>query len=830
MASDRQVVLVADRGPEAAPIAEALRRADLAVVTCDVVALPERVTRIDPIAMLVDAEQPHAEAVLERLVEQEGRRGLPAMAIVGSPGRGPRLGLASGARVRWWSRPIEPSQVVAFLLERVSRALGERTDIPSSVGSMPLASESDAMLMSDFPALAGLPEVESILPELTHGGAASSRAGALSPEIEALLDAAAQRVEGQPGEPNEVGEEPRVLVPPEMMNAVDDLLAGEEESPATRGGMNLAELLDPMLGTPPRDDAREMKTASEIPMSSRREGASEPPPGTQAQEPRTANQEQQTVIKGDSDTFFKVEGPPQFPPPTRPESPHETPDGEEPRPTAPGDLEPGWAGPVPPGQSYVDPEPAGSFPGGASGSRGAPSGPRPPVPYPRSPSAPPAPSSGTGIGMRFAHAVDPVDPPSTRDASPSTPPPSTSSGHRFSTRPPDAAQPSAGFIGSRPVSSGVSPATRPGMSEPPPHTSFGGPFAGGEPMPASGRAEQGDPFLMLARAVRDRATGALAFDDGDGRWPRRILLREGDLTNAASDEADDALVRYLVSRGDLAPEVARAGPKLPQSGRHAAAALIARGILEQDELWSTLRAHAEWLVARILQSGPKAVRLESAPPERLRAEPNVFGGAAGAEIYVDAVRRVLPPEAALQRLGGLGARLRAGTRGELMVETALGETETGAIRAADGKTIGDLLAVRGPDFGSLLYALVCLEVLELDAIPGPRAAEPPEPTFDPLDAEAVRQRVQARLSLVREADYFTLLGVNSAATPYEIKRAFLKLRRNFEPTRLLTPATADLADDLQLILDVLEEAYEVLREPGRRRRYQRALEAAAPTG
>lgn len=368
------------------------------------------------------------------------------------------------------------------------------------------------------------------------------------------------------------------------------------------------------------------------------------------------------------------------------------------------------------------------------------------------------------------------------------------------------------------------------MSEPPPRTTLGGPFRPQEGLPDSGRVASGDPYLMLARAVRDRATGALAFDDGDGRWPRRILLREGDLTNAASEEPDDALVRYLVARGDVAPEVARAGPKLPQSGRHAAAALIARGILEQDELWSTLRAHAEWLVARILQSGPKAVRLESAPPERLRAEPNVFGGAAGAEIYVDAVRRVLPPEAALERLGGLGVRVRGGMRGELMVETALGESEMATIRDADGKTVGDLLAVRGPDLGPLLYALVCLEVVELDAIPGPRAAEAPEPTFDPLDAEAVRQRVQARLSLVREADYFTLLGVAATATPYEIKRAFIQLRRSFEPSRLLTPATADLADDLQLILDVLEEAYEVLREPRRRLRYQRALEAAAPAG
>jgi len=809
MASERHVVLVADRGPEAEPIAEALRRADLSVVTCDVVALPERVTRIVPIAVLVDAEQPHAETVLERLVAQEGLPALPAMAMVGAPDNGPRLGLPMGTRVRWWARPVEPSEVVAFLLDRVSRALGEATDTPSSVGSMPLANESDAFLMSDFPALAGLPEVESILPELTHGGPASSRAGALSPEIEAMLDAATQRVDEQPGEPLEVGEEARIMVPPEMMSGVEDLLVGDDESPATRGGMRLAHLLDPVAGVD--DDAREAKTASEIPASTRHEAASDAPQGTHAQEPRTNNQEQQTTIKGDSDTIFKVDGPPQFPPPTRPEEPP--------------------APEVDSGRASVGSRP----PDVPTALRSEPTQARPPVPYPRSPSAPPdagtGPRSRAGPGVRFTPRADVPDPSSARDASQTTPPPVTASGNRFSTRPPapQRQEPSPPVAG-QPVSSRVSPMTRPAISEPPPRTTLGGPFSGPERQPSSGRTDQGDPFLILARAVRERATGALAFDDGDERWSRRILLREGDLTNAASDEADDALVRYLVSRGDLAPEVARAGPKLPQSGRHAAAALIARGILEQDELWSSLRAHAEWLVARILQSGPKAVRLESAPPERLRAEPNVFGGAAGAEIYVDAVRRVLTPEAALQRLGGLGVRVSGGPRLELMVETALGESDTATIRNADGKTVGDLLAARGPDFGSLLYALVCLEVAKLDSIPGPRAAAQPEPTFDPLDAEAVRQRVQARLALVEEADYFTLLGLTSAATTYEIKRAFVDLRRSFEPSRLLTPATADLSDEVNLILEVLEEAYEVLREPCRRRRYQRALEAVAPTG
>jgi len=88
--------------------------------------------------------------------------------------------------------------------------------------------------------------------------------------------------------------------------------------------------------------------------------------------------------------------------------------------------------------------------------------------------------------------------------------------------------------------------------------------------------------------------------------------------------------------------------------------------------------------------------------------------------------------------------------------------------------------------------------------------------------------VKARLNLVEEGDYFSLLGVPRSATAYEINRAYLELRRGFEPSRVLNAATADLADDLQLIIDVLEEAHDVLRDQARRERYRRAIEEKPP--
>jgi hypothetical protein len=348
-------------------------------------------------------------------------------------------------------------------------------------------------------------------------------------------------------------------------------------------------------------------------------------------------------------------------------------------------------------------------------------------------------------------------------------------------------------------------------------------------MPPSQTAEEADPIDALARAVRGRGTGALVLTSLDGSRMRRILLREGDLVNAASEVPDEALVRFLVERGDLSPEVAKLrGTRGPQIGRHAAAALIANGFLGQDDLWPVLRAHAEWTIARALGDGPALCQLEPEPPERLRAEPNVFGGAAGVEVFIEAVRRALSAEAAVARLGGYDGELGEGPSAALLAESALSPDEIEIVRGAIGPRLGQVLAPHGPDLAAVLCALAALQIL----VATPRRRGAPkrveDEAFDPLDADAIRRRVEARMALVQEGDYFALLGLKPSATGYDVRRAYLELRRVFEPARLLTAATADLADEVELIVEILDEAYQVLRDPQRRNRYRRAIEASAP--
>jgi hypothetical protein len=339
----------------------------------------------------------------------------------------------------------------------------------------------------------------------------------------------------------------------------------------------------------------------------------------------------------------------------------------------------------------------------------------------------------------------------------------------------------------------------------------------------------GDAMRVVARAIAARHTGSLCVVAAP-EAERRVLLREGDVVTLGSTVEDESLLAFLGVRGDLPKEtVRRLASKFAPFGRHAGAALVARGYLRQDQMWPTLRAHAEWLLARVLKTQAGRLILEPQAPGRLAGEPSVFGGSTGAEAFVEVVRRIVPPAEAVERLGGAGARLADGPEVRLLAECALGPADLEDVRNAAGHALRDLLeAAPDGDLATVLFALSQLGVVEVLRAPASLDdLDEPDSSADvaALDSEAIRERVRARLQLVDDGDYFAVLGVTREATGYEVRRAFLELRRAFDPSRVLTPEVADLAEDVRKIAMVLDEAYDILKDGARRERYRRAIEA-----
>ena len=116
------------------------------------------------------------------------------------------------------------------------------------------------------------------------------------------------------------------------------------------------------------------------------------------------------------------------------------------------------------------------------------------------------------------------------------------------------------------------------------------------------------------------------------------------------------------------------------------------------------------------------------------------------------------------------------------------------------------------------------------AVPAPAAAptpadasHAPRARSEAEEAELQEKRreiLEARAALDRRS-HFELLGVSPAAGDADVREAYFRVAKRFHPDLHHDPGLADLREALEAIFAHLAEAYEVLRSPRLRGRYER---------
>ncbi len=84
-------------------------------------------------------------------------------------------------------------------------------------------------------------------------------------------------------------------------------------------------------------------------------------------------------------------------------------------------------------------------------------------------------------------------------------------------------------------------------------------------------------------------------------------------------------------------------------------------------------------------------------------------------------------------------------------------------------------------------------------------------------------RVKDKLEQVRRADYFAVLGVGRLCTPHEVREAAERLLAEFDPRRFAGVPDEGLPARLSEIVQVLQDAREVLADDRLREEYLRGL-------
>jgi hypothetical protein len=303
-----------------------------------------------------------------------------------------------------------------------------------------------------------------------------------------------------------------------------------------------------------------------------------------------------------------------------------------------------------------------------------------------------------------------------------------------------------------------------------------------------------------------------------------LFLEEGEPVFVASSSAGDRPEEALLKAGLITAAVystLRAGEVV--SARRLCARLVDDGVLKLEELFSAVRGVLTEHVLHLLEGGAAAFAFAEGrahAADRVRLEHHFDA------VIAEGVRRKYDDARLWAVLGGPSTLL--GPADVSVSMPPLSPQERVVLEQFDGtRTLDDVV------LGSGLHAHVVLRTALLAVACGAMqvlarglpAGAADTATRREQSLAIDRARIVDRLALARHGDYFTFLGVEADATPFEVHRAAARLRERFEPTRFSDGVYADVRPALREIVDVVNDAEAVLADPGLREAYRANLRA-----
>lgn len=245
-------------------------------------------------------------------------------------------------------------------------------------------------------------------------------------------------------------------------------------------------------------------------------------------------------------------------------------------------------------------------------------------------------------------------------------------------------------------------------------------------------------------------------------------------------------------------------------------AMKARGYLREIEAIPLLQRATEAVALEAFSEETTQYRLSDDPPSSqvlLVAVPR-----ATLPLLAEALRRSLPADSLLERLGGAEA-ICVATDHELDLRAVgFADKERKMLSWVDGEaSVEDLTLAAGlkqeQAFRTLLVAKL-LGIIEVKAPDKPA----PAPSGD-LDV----RRLEAKYDEVQDADYFTILGLTRGASSEDVQRAARRLAEEFDPIKYTGHPDASLQQRAQVVSSLIDEAARALEDERRRAEYARHL-------
>jgi CheY-like chemotaxis protein len=344
------------------------------------------------------------------------------------------------------------------------------------------------------------------------------------------------------------------------------------------------------------------------------------------------------------------------------------------------------------------------------------------------------------------------------------------------------------------------------------------------PVDRNGRLDRIEVPRLLWKLHRAHYDGRLTLRRG--RVEKRLWFDAGTIVFARSNVGHDRLIDGLMRRGLLSRGQYEAARRLAaKEPRRAGRLLVEAGFLRGTELPRAIREHLVRIIDSTFSWNEGTWELtpgEACDEPVLLDQPTPL-------LLAEGIRHRLEVAQLWALLGGprqhasLRPRVAAGREAELAESLLMPRTEEALLPKLDGKTdLGTLGKEPGVDEAELLGLVYALHVLELVDLTG-EAAPQPLRTTDP--GELDRERITDRLLLVREADYFEVLGLSRDATRADVRRAYTDLAQTFSDDALEPTTREAMGRELDEIRAALAEARRILADDDLRGAYLAHLEA-----
>jgi curved DNA-binding protein CbpA len=332
----------------------------------------------------------------------------------------------------------------------------------------------------------------------------------------------------------------------------------------------------------------------------------------------------------------------------------------------------------------------------------------------------------------------------------------------------------------------------------------------------------------LPEVVRDlwraRASGTLHLDNGP--HTKRISFRRGDIIFAATNVETERLGERLVRDGKVKrPILELAFRVMERSHKRLGTTMVEWGWVSPLEMRRAVATQIKDIIYSVFTWSSGEYRFEPEPEEE-PVPPDLALELRTAEVIYEGARRMSDLKAIRAGVGSPSGILAVADGARLGIPVT---QEDGYILArVDGRTsILDIVSASPlgeEDTLRRIYALLLAEVVARKEAPAATSAAPREQAL-PLSDEEKRFRdgVIACSAAMKFGNYYDRLGVSLGATEKQIREAHEQALRSLEPDASFRDRLADLQKRVDEVRRKVQEAYETLADPERRRGYDRSL-------